>query len=101
VLNFAFTDDLERQEAELRKIWGGALCVTRHKHTLAKLERLMNTAAVFARERGIQVLSMDGDEQRDRTVLGVVFADAQDQAAMDAKFGADTIVLVPRIKRLG
>lgn len=40
VLNFTFTGDLERHEAELRKIWGGALCVSQAQRTQAELRAI-------------------------------------------------------------
>ena len=38
VVNVRFTGDLERHERELRKVWGGALCVSQAERTQAELE---------------------------------------------------------------
>jgi len=40
VLNVRFTKDLARHEADIRTIWGGALCVSKALHTLAELIRV-------------------------------------------------------------
>lgn len=42
ILNLRFTGDLERHEAEVREVWGGALCVTEGEHTVAELQRIQH-----------------------------------------------------------
>ncbi|NED95482.1 hypothetical protein G1H11_09165 [Phytoactinopolyspora alkaliphila] len=42
VLNVQFTGDLERHEAELREVWGGALCVSEAEHTEAELRAIQD-----------------------------------------------------------
>lgn len=101
VLTFAFTGDLERHEAELRDIWGGALCVTRHKHSSAELGRIMNGATSLARERGLRLLSWGANEQSNRIDMTAIFADQEDQAAMDVRFGTGSVVITSRLRRLG
>lgn len=99
VLNVAFTGDLERHEADLRRVWGGALCVTRHTHTLAELERIMNELTSRLKpDFGLEMLTADGDEQHDVVAIHVVFADADDQAAIDARYGKGTVKLTSALK---
>jgi hypothetical protein len=40
VLNVRFTKDLARHEADIRKVWGGALCVSQAKRSLAELKKV-------------------------------------------------------------
>lgn len=42
VLNIRFTGDLDRHEAELRAIWGGALCISLAEHTEAELRAIQD-----------------------------------------------------------
>jgi hypothetical protein len=51
VLNVAFTDDLPRHEHELRSLWGGRLCVTRHGGPAAELPPTAGDPARAARHR--------------------------------------------------
>jgi hypothetical protein len=40
ILNVAFTGDLAAREADLREVWGGALCVTPARHPHSRLEEI-------------------------------------------------------------
>ncbi|TDC49029.1 hypothetical protein E1212_19430 [Jiangella ureilytica] len=40
ILNVAFTGDLAASEADLREVWGGALCVTPARHPHSRLEEI-------------------------------------------------------------
>ncbi|MBB5787164.1 hypothetical protein [Jiangella mangrovi] len=42
VLNYRFTGDLERHEAALREIWGGALCVSEAPNTMDDLRAIQD-----------------------------------------------------------
>ena len=99
ILNAAFTGDLERHETELREIWGGALCVTKHKYTLAKLDGIMNELmGGVAKQLGLQPLGADGDEYQGIVTFDVVFGDAEDQKALDARYGTGLVVMRSAIR---
>ncbi len=98
VLNVAFSGDLKRHEDEIRKTWGGALCVVRHEHTLADLERIRDEAVALAKNRNLSLLSWGPDEFEERVKMTVVFASEDDQNAMDARFGTGLVVLTRAIK---
>ena len=93
ILNFAFTGNLEQHTAELRAEWGGALCVSKHEHTAAELQGIRTQAEATLTERGLTLLFSDADEVRGVVSLEVVFFEADDQAALDAKYGAGVVVL--------
>jgi hypothetical protein len=91
LLNAAFTGDLERHRAELAEIWGGPLCMVEHEHTLAQLTTIQEELG--AQAQALRLLSSGTDEVRNRVLVDVVFADADEQAKMDAKYGKGTVVL--------
>jgi hypothetical protein len=89
VLNVQFTKDLARHEAAIRKIWGGALCVSQVQHTIADLERIQRELAT---EPGmtyasIQILSGTVD-------IGVFAAREGRQRELDAKYGPGLVNLI-------
>jgi hypothetical protein len=87
----AFTGDLDRHRAELAEIWGGPLCMVEHEHTLAQLMKVQEELGMRAKE--LRLLSSSTDEVRNRVVVDVIFADADDRAEMDEKYGKGTVVL--------
>ncbi len=91
LLNAAFTGDVERHRAELAEVWGGPLCVVEHEHTLAELTQIQTD--LLAEQKSLGMLSSSTDEVRNRVVVDVIFADAKTQAAMDARYGKDTVHL--------
>jgi hypothetical protein len=42
VLNVRFTKDLARHEAQIRQVWGGALCLSTATHSMAELTAIQN-----------------------------------------------------------
>lgn len=99
VVNVAFTGDLERHERELRRIWGGALCVTKHRHTYAELEKIQNdVTSRLGADFGLDMLSVAAEENHDLVTAEVVLADADDQAAVDARYGPGVVKLTSALK---
>jgi hypothetical protein len=88
VLNATFTRDLARHEAELREVWGGALCVSQARHTEAELRRIQDE---LIREPGVVSSSIDVTTG---TVTVEVFLALQSrQRDLDAKYGTGLVRL--------
>ena len=99
VLNVAFTEELEHHESEIRKVWGGPLCVVLQAHSLDELQGVGSEASNWAdKELNLRVLHSDIDMINNRVDLQVIFATDHSQDAMDARFG-EGIVQVTSVLR--
>lgn len=80
VVNVGVTGDVAAAGAELRKIWGGPLCVFRAEHTEADLLRI---------QRELQALPgiLSGSSHLDRVYVTVVWDDGTLQAWADQTYG--------------
>jgi hypothetical protein len=88
ILNVRFVRDLERHEAEIRKVWGGALCVSLGQRTEADLLRIQQELS------GEPDLSYSSPDVLSSTVeIGVFAAHASRQRELDAKYGPGVVVL--------
>ncbi len=88
VLNVRYTKDLARHEADLRKIWGGALCVSPARHTEAELRRIQDE---LTKEPGVVT---SGTEPISGVVtVGVYVAKESLQQDFDTRFGSGVVVL--------
>jgi hypothetical protein len=91
VINVRVTHDPEGAEAELRKVWGGSLCVSTAQHTDKEL-------------RGIQeevndlpgMLGSAPDD--DRVELMVTYDDGSYQAWADATYGEGTVLVYSALR---
>jgi hypothetical protein len=96
VLNVAFTGDLDSHRGPLREVWGGPLCLVQHTRTLAELRAVQDELFEgAAAELGLQPLHASADEVDNVVELGVVAVDDEQQAAVDARYGAGTVRLLP------
>jgi hypothetical protein len=82
-INVAVTEDAEGAEAELRKTWGGMLCVTTVERTEADLNEVNQELQV---ELGEQLLT-SGSFAPDSLDAQVVFDDGSIQDWADASYG--------------
>jgi hypothetical protein len=99
VLNAAFTGDLERHRAELREVWGGPLCLVEHARTLEELRAVQEElSSGAAAELGLEFTYSSTDEVGNVVELGVVAADDAQRAALDERYGAGTVRLVPGLR---
>ncbi|WP_053203672.1 hypothetical protein [Jiangella muralis] len=85
ILNVAFTGDLAAREAELRAVWGGALCVTQARHPHTRLEEIQ---AELAGKHGI--FSAAVMEQENLVDVQALFDDGL-QERLDDEYGPDTV----------
>jgi hypothetical protein len=98
VLNAGFTGSIERHETEIRKLWGGGLCLVKRDRTLVELERISNEAQSHAGSIGLTVTISDANEVTWSVDLGVFWADADAQKRMSDHFPGVTIKLIGEIK---
>ena len=89
VLNLRFTDELERHEAEVRRRWGGALCVTAADHPLSELRAIQTE--VGTEMEGVLFSSVD--EVNGIVEVGVVIATQEMQRSLDDKYGEGLVKL--------
>lgn len=86
VVNVMYTGDLARPEAELRKVWGGALCLSKAARTEAELRDIQQELTSTPGMLGIGVFIPDGIVQIDLILdTGVL------QSEFDKKYGADVV----------
>ena len=98
ILNVAFTGDLERHTKELRKHWGGALCVVQHARTEAELIKIQEAAQKTIGELGLVFLGSMTDIVTGVVRIDVVSADASHQAKLDERHGAGAVIVSPRLR---
>lgn len=89
VLNVRFTGDLDRHEAELRQRFGGALCVSEAERTEAELRTIQDELYDDLDAHFASV-----DIVRGVVEFGVVVADRELQAELDATYGEGVVALV-------
>ena len=80
IVNVKVTGDVTAAEEQLRKIWGGMLCVTTAQHTEAELSRIVQELSDLP-----GMLTSSG--QFDRVDVSVVHDDGSLQAWADATYG--------------
>ncbi|HEY2949498.1 MAG TPA: hypothetical protein VGJ53_14075 [Micromonosporaceae bacterium] len=96
VVNVRFTRDLSRHEAELRKVWGGPLCVTSARYTEARLWAIVRELDAPPR----RFHYAESDVVRNRIDLGVWVADLAWQQELDARYGPGAVRLVGDLQPL-
>lgn len=89
VLNVRFTADLDQHEAELRAVWGGALCVSPAEHTEQELLEIQEDVLA---ELG-DLANGAGTDPTTGTVSVDVFVDDGIQERLDEQYG-DGVVRV-------
>ena len=91
VVNVTVTGDVGAAEAELRRIWGGALCVSKAKYTEADLQAIQT-----------QLQSLPGlltsNAQNDVVTAEVINDDRSLQAWADEEYGAGRVVITSALK---
>lgn len=91
IVNVAVTGDTASAEARLREFWGGALCVSRARHTKAELtvvlEELIRTPGLLGAGTG-----------RDRVELEVIHDDGSLQRELDGRYGAGVVAVTSALR---
>lgn len=97
ILNIAFTEDADRHEAEIRKLWDGPLCVIQKQgYTRAELSDIQN--APWERNYGLEVLWSGLSEVEGHVELGVVLIEEGTRRAIEERYGAGTVVVFPALE---
>lgn len=99
IANVAFTGGVERHTERIRQLWGGPLCVVEHEHTFAELRGIQRELAEgAAADLGLDMTWSDVDIQDNVVELGVVVADADARAAVEARYGPTAVELHPALE---
>lgn len=92
ILNVRVTGEVAAAEADLREIWGGALCVTAAEFTE---EELLGIQAEIGQDPGsINLLSSGLDSQTGTIVVMVALDDGTLQATYDLRYGPGVVKVV-------
>lgn len=94
VLNVQVSGDVAGATEAIRKVWGGALCVTNPRYTERELSDL---AAALADAPGITAVL----PQYDRVVAEVLFDDGTLQDYVDDAYGVGSVVVVSALRPVG
>jgi hypothetical protein len=102
VLNVAFTGDLPRHEADLREVWAGPLCVVRPERTVSALRAVQDALdGGGAGDLGVEVLWSSTLERQQVVELGVVAASPEQLRAVEQRYGAGVVRVVPGLRPVG
>lgn len=93
ILNVSVTGDPAKAEADIRKSWGGALCVSRQKYTARQLGKIQD--AVSTRP---EMLMAGGSD--DFVELLVVWDDGSLQSELDEQYGRGMVRVISAIRPL-
>ena len=94
VINVQVTGDPAAAEAELRRIWGGALCVTRAEHTERELRAIQDQAMELP---GF----LSGGSGFDRVDVEVLYDDGSIKAWADGEYGAGLVRVTSALVDVG
>jgi hypothetical protein len=93
VLNVRFTGDLDAHEAELRRRWGGPLCVLGAERTLAELETIRDEL-----QAELDPLVSGVSEVANRVELQLVVAGDALHAELDERYGKGVVAVHGRLE---
>lgn len=96
----AFTGDVERHEAEIRKRWNGPLCVVaRDVPTEQELERIRTEVENRLPELGLELLGSGTGGFEPAVIIEVVVdVDGRAQALVDEEYGPGIVRFVPALR---
>ena len=89
VLNVRFTKDLARHEADIRKVWGGALCVSQARHSFAELTAIQNRIT-----EGPGLVYTSIDVVAGTVEMEVFVATQTRQRELDSRYGPGVVELI-------
>ncbi|MEU6426600.1 hypothetical protein ABZ860_11915 [Microbispora sp. NPDC046973] len=97
VLNLRFTGDPNVHEAAIREVWGGALCLSRARHTEAELRALQERAQKEIKD--VHFASIN--ERAGYVEIGLWVVTPRLQREVDEKYGKGLVVLEGFLKPVG
>jgi hypothetical protein len=88
--------DLDRHRTELAQLWGGPVCVVLAKHAQAELLAIQaDLTGDVGKQLGLQML---GSGVSLDTIIGdAILVTPEIQGALDARYGAGTVLLTPAL----
>jgi hypothetical protein len=93
---FAFTGDAATHQAQLEAIWGGPICVVQRPYSLDELRAAITAIdGSFGTQLGIDVFEIGPDAVGDRVDVTTTVATPAMQAAVEQRFGAGLVNLMP------
>lgn len=95
VINAAFTGSLDRHEAEIREVWGGALCLIERELSYRDLRDVQDE---LGDDPAIDVLWSDVDEVDGKVLAGVVVLDDAARARLDERYGEGVVDARPQLR---
>ena len=101
VMVAAFTGDLNRHRAELRKIWPGALCVTAARRTNADrrtIDRAVHELFASRRFDPVKLLNTAPSPLGDTVLAHVTVGTAELRAELDQRFGTGAVELIAKLR---
>ena len=100
LFNAVFTGDVERHEAEIRKVWEGPLCIVARDVPMAReLARVRKEVEAGLGDLGLEMLWSQGPAVDPVVEIGVVVnVGGQAEAALDRRYGPGVVRLVPALK---
>lgn len=101
IMNVVVTGDEAAPEAAIRELWGGPLCIAqREGYTEKELRAIRKEAERFLRdELGLEMTwSQEGDVGLAAEIGVVVDVDGAGQAALDERYGAGMVRLLPALR---
>lgn len=97
VLNLAFTGDPGERETWIRRVWGGALCVTRAEYTERELGDIQDR--VMTEVKGVH--SAHVDIKKNRAMVGVWTDTPQLRHELDKRYGKNVVLVEPHLQPVG
>lgn len=91
VLTLAFTGDLERHETEVRRTWGGPLCLWTFDRTFRELRRIQDEIQATGAELGLHLLGTSVAVYRNQVDVDVVLADGEALRELERRYGRGTV----------
>jgi hypothetical protein len=99
VLTVAFTGDPTDQEAAIRQVYGGPLCLTAFDHTFRELRRVQRDLSDGGAEKlGLQLTWSDIDMMHNNVEVGAVVTDSSIQAGLDSEYGPGVVEVHPALR---
>lgn len=96
IVNVGVTGDLATAEAELRKVWGGPLCVSHLANTFERLREVAMSLQDLPGSLGAQFGSATN-----RVQLPVYYDDGSIQAWVDQEYGEDVVDVTSALTPIG
>jgi hypothetical protein len=93
VLTLAFTGNLEHHEAEVRREWGGPLCLWEFDRSFDELRKIQRDLESTAQELRLTLLSSGIAVYRNQVDMDVVLADDEARRELERRYGPGAVAV--------